>query len=186
MQTYLRPDLLEQAGLTDFDSWAATFGESVTELEMAPEGGGFRSKTRFAKFNNLPELLRMWHISADVKTSADLQLNVPDLVERADGQRLAETVIVQASVEMGDFMQTLAERAEDVRARRVEPQVDNMLKISSDGRKAALDLRMLNPEQRTVEDMFDAAGRAAGATDAQANDDVRAQKAALLACISMW
>lgn len=153
MQTYLRPDLLEQAGLTDFDSWAATFGESVTELEMAPEGGGFRSKTRFAKFNNLPELLRMWHISADVKTSADLQLNVPDLVERADGQRLAETVIVPASVEMGDFMQTLAERAEDVRARRVEPQVDNMLKISSDGRKAALDLRMLNPEQRPVEDM---------------------------------
>lgn len=153
MQTYLRPDLLEQAGLTDFDSWAATFGESVTELEMAPEGGGFRSKTRFAKFNNLPELLRMWHISADVKTSADLQLNVPDLVERADGQRLAETVIVPASVEMGDFMQTLADRAEDVRARRVEPQVDNMLKISSDGRKAALDLRMLNPEQRPVEDM---------------------------------
>lgn len=152
MQRYLRPDLLEAAGISDFDSWAATFGESTTELEMAPEGGGFRPKTRFAKFNNLPELLRMWHVSADVKTSAELQLNVPDLVAREDGERLAETVLVEASPQMGEFMQQLADRAEDVRARRVTLKQDNMLTISGDGRKAALDLRMLSDEIRPAAD----------------------------------
>ncbi|MDQ2850161.1 MAG: methyltransferase domain-containing protein [Actinomycetota bacterium] len=144
MQKYLRPDLLADAGITDFDAWAATFGESVTELEMAPEGGGFRPKTRFARFNNLPELLRMWHVSADVKTSAQLALNIPDVAQRADGQRSPETVVVGATHEMTQFMSELGERAERVRARQVRPEEDNMLKISGDGRKAALDLRLVD------------------------------------------
>ena len=146
MQRYLRPDLLHDAGITDFDAWAATFGESVTELEMAPEGGGFRPKTRFARFNNLPELLRMWHVSADVKTSAQLALNIPQVAARADGQRSPETVVVGATQEMAQFMSDLGQRAERVRARQVSPDVDNMLKISGDGRKAALDLRLVGHE----------------------------------------
>lgn len=150
MQRYLRPDLLEKAGITDFDAWAATFGESVTELEMAPEGGSFRPKTRFAQFNNLPELLSMWHVSADVKTSRDLQLNVPDLVERGDGVRAPETVVVEQSEDMVEVMSWIGYRAEMVRSGAVPPEEDNMLKISSDGRKAALDLRLLTADDAPV------------------------------------
>src|SRR5712692_11946264 len=99
MQHYLRPDLLESAGITDFDTWAATFGHTVTQIEMAPEGGSsFRQKTRFATFTNVPEMLRMWHVSADIKTGADLRLPTPALARReADGQRAPETVIVEPS-----------------------------------------------------------------------------------------
>ena len=144
MQRYLRPDLLEGAGVTNFDTWAATFGTQTTDLEMAPQGGGWRMKTRFAKFQNLPELLRLWHVAADVKTSADLALNVPDLAARpSDGQRAPETVMVPPSAEMTQFMASLGERAELVKARAVPPEEDNMLAICSDGRKAALDLAMI-------------------------------------------
>ncbi|MHA6752197.1 methyltransferase domain-containing protein [Dermacoccus nishinomiyaensis] len=146
MQTYLRPDLLEEAGLTDFDAWAATFGESVTELEVAPEGG-FRSKTRFARFNNLPELMRMWHISADVKTSAELALNVPLLSEQ-DGQRGPQIVAIEPSEELVAFMEGLEERAERIKTRQVEPTQDNMLKLSSHGRWAGLDMRLVPDEAR--------------------------------------
>ncbi len=99
MQHYLRPDLLEAAGITDFDSWAATFGQTVTQIEMAPEGGdSFRQKTRFARFTNVPEMLRRWHVSADIKTGEDLKLPVPALARApADGQRAPETVITQPS-----------------------------------------------------------------------------------------
>lgn len=148
MLRYTRPDLLEAAGVSDFDAWAATFGTLVTELELTPEGG-FRQKTRFARFDNLPELLRMWHVSADVKTSDQLALKVPSLVERADGQRAPETVVVPRSPELAAFMARLAERAEALRksgAPRGKGE-DNMLVVSSDGRKAALDLRMLDRSQ---------------------------------------
>lgn len=145
MQRYLRPDLLEDAGITDFDSWAGTFGTLVTDLEMTPEGG-YRQKTRFARFDNLPELLRMWHISADVRTADQLNLPIPAIATRTDGQRAPETVVVPASPELTAFMGTLAERAERLRnasAPRGKGE-DNMLVVSSDGRKAALDLRMLD------------------------------------------
>ena len=145
MQHYLRPDLLEAAGITDFDSWAATFGQTVTQIEMAPEGGNsFRQKTRFAKFTNVPEMLRRWHVSADIKTGEDLKLPVPALARRpADGQRAPETVITQPCDAQLDIMTQLGERADAIRNRQVLPEEDNMLKVCTDGRKAALDLRLL-------------------------------------------
>ncbi len=145
MQRYLRPDLLREAGIAEFDSWAATFGEQVTSIELAPEGGSsFRQKTRFAKFVNVPEMLRIWHVSADIKTAADLSLPVPDLARRpADGQRLPETVVVEPTSELIDYVADLGARADAIRDRKVLPEEDNMLKVSSDGRKAALDTRMV-------------------------------------------
>lgn len=143
MQRYLRPDLLREAGITDFDSWAGTFGQTVTDLEMSPDGGSWRLKTRFAKFRNIPEFLRMWAVAADVKTAADLNLPTPDLAERDDGTRAPETVVVQPSSETRAYVASLGERAEKVRARAVSPREDNMLKISSDGRAAALDMRLV-------------------------------------------
>lgn len=147
MQRYLRPDLLEAAGIGAFDAWAATFGKTVTQMEMAPTGTGFRMKTRFAQFRNVPEMLRMWSIFADVKTSEDLQLPRPDLAQRDDGQRAPQTVVVQPTVELEDFIDGLGERADKVAAKQVSPEEDNMLAISTDGRKAALDIRMVIPDQ---------------------------------------
>lgn len=144
MQRYLRPDLLHEAGLTDFDSWAATFGRTVTKIEMSPAGDGFRTKDRFAAFTNLPELLQLWHVPADVKTTRDLNLPTPVLAVNPAGQRAATTVVVPLSDAQADFMASLADRAEQVRNRAVTPDEDNMLKISGDGRKAGLDLRLLH------------------------------------------
>jgi len=143
MQRYLRPDLLTAAGVHDFDTWAATFGSTVSEMEMSPDGGSWRMKTRFAKFRNVPEFLRIWHVAADVKTAEDLNLPTPDLAVRADGQRAPETVVIAPSQAQAAFVTSLGERAEAVRNRTVEPTEDNMLKISSEGRAAALDLRLL-------------------------------------------
>lgn len=144
MQRYLRPDLLENAGIGAFDAWAATFGQTVTQMEMAPAGdNSFRMKTRFAKFSNVPEMLRMWSVFADVKTAADLRLPTPDLAVREDGQRAPATVAVQPTVELEQFIEHLGERADAVAAKRVNPSEDNMLTISTDGRKAALDIRMV-------------------------------------------
>jgi len=141
---YLRPDLLEQAGIEDFDQWAATFGETVSAIEVAPDGSGFRLKARFAKFTNVPELLRIFHVFGDVKTAEDLQLPTPLLAERpGDGRRAPETVVVPPSYELSTFMDELADRAERVRNHEVEPDEDNMLAISNDGRMAALDLRLV-------------------------------------------
>jgi len=160
MQRYLRPDLLEQAGVLDFDAWAATFGQTVTEIEMAPSGGGnYRLQTRFARFQNVPEMLRMWHVFADVKTAEDLQLPTPQLRERADGQRLPETILVEASPEIAAYVAALGDRAEAVRAKRVGPEEDNMLKISTDGRKAALDMRMVAGEPSSTPSKLDVAAR---------------------------
>jgi hypothetical protein len=147
MQRYLRPDLLGQAGLEDFDTWAATFGQLTTSIELSPDGGRFRMQTRFAKFANVPELLRMWHVSADIKTAEDLKLPTPQLVaRRGDGQRTPETVVIPASPELTTYVTALGERADQVRCRGVDPSRDNMLKISTDGRLAALDLRLVDQD----------------------------------------
>lgn len=143
MQRYLRPDLLEAAGVTSFDGWAATFGSQVTEMEMGP-AGGFRLKTRFSKFQNVPEMLRMWHVFADVKTAEDLNLPVPLIAPRSDGKREPETVVLDPTPELEDYIANIAERAELVANRQVESHEDNMLLISTDGRKAALDLRLVD------------------------------------------
>ena len=144
MQHYLRPDLLESAGITDFDTWAATFGETVDQIEMAPEGGNsFRQKTRFARFTNVPEMLRRWHVSADIKTGEDLKLPVPALAPRpADGQRAPETVISQPMRRPARRDGRTGRPGRRIRKRRVMPEEDNMLKVSRDGRAAALDLRL--------------------------------------------
>lgn len=151
MQRYLGPELLERAGIHDFDTWAATFGQVVTEMELSVAGGdNFKMKERFAKFQNVPELLRMFHTFADVKTAEDLKLPVPELVEREDGKRAPRMVAVEASAELQDYIEQIGRRAEAIQARLVPPTEDNMLKISSDGRKAALDLRLVDPELGSV------------------------------------
>lgn len=149
MQRYLRPDLLLDAGLQDFDSWAATFGTVETGLEIGPTGRP-RMKSRFAKFVNVPELLRMWHVSGDIKTAEDLDLPVPDMAAGPDGERGPSIVTVPASDYLADYMELLNERADAVKNGAVEPSEDNMLVITSDGRKAALDLRLLSAEQHDL------------------------------------
>ncbi|MGQ0680618.1 MAG: helicase [Actinomycetota bacterium] len=138
MQTYLQPERLREAGVERFDAWAATFGRSVTALELAPDGGSYRLQSRFARFDNVPELLSMFRSVADVKSANDLKLQVP-AVESGK----PETVVVPRSDELADFVETLVERAEAVRSGAVPPEEDNMLKIAGDGRKAALDLRLV-------------------------------------------
>ena len=172
MQRYLRPDLLEKAGVLDFDSWAATFGQTVTQIEMAPEGGdSFRQSTRFARFVNVPEMLRRWHMSADIKTADDLKLPVPALARRpGDGQRAPQTVISMPSDAQLDLMAELGDRADAIRNRRVRPEEDNMLKVCMDGRKAALDLRMLGQPMDLPGKIGAAAGRIAGIYHARKDD----------------
>ena len=172
MQHYLRPDLLESAGITDFDTWAATFGETVDQIEMAPEGGNsFRQKTRFARFTNVPEMLRRWHVSADIKTGEDLKLPVPALAQRpADGQRAPETVISQPCDGQLDVMTELGDRADAIRKREVMPEEDNMLKVCMDGRKAALDLRLLGRPMTVPGKIGTAAGRIADLWHAHRDD----------------
>ena len=138
MQRYLQPDRLIEEGLGFFDSWASNFGKTVTAVELSPEGKGFRTKTRFAKFHNLPELMSMFKEIADIKMADQLNLNVPK----------AEFVInrVPASEAQKDMVDALSERAKKVREKQVEPEKDNMLKIVNDGRKLALDQRLINPE----------------------------------------
>jgi len=144
MCRYLRPDLLWDAGVKHFDAWAATFGETVTQMEMAVTGGGnYRLKTRFSRFQNVPEMLRVLHLLADVKTAEDLNLPTPPLKPRSDGQCLPETVVIPTPPEVKEYLQQLAGRAEAVKNRAVKPEEDNMLKISTDGRKAALDMRLV-------------------------------------------
>jgi N12 class adenine-specific DNA methylase len=172
MQHYLRPDLLESAGISDFDTWAATFGETVDQIEMAPEGGSsFRQKTRFSRFTNVPEMLRRWHVSADIKTAEDLKLPIPALRPRpADGQRVPETVISQPSDGQLEVMEELGERAEAIRRREVGPEEDNMLKVCMDGRKAALDLRMLGRPMTVPGKIDTAADRIAALWQAHRDD----------------
>jgi N12 class adenine-specific DNA methylase/SAM-dependent methyltransferase len=141
MQSYLQPERLAAAGVATFDAWAATFGRTVTALELSPDGGSYRINTRFARFANVPELLTMFRATADVRGAAQLALDVPALAGGAP-----KTVVVPASTELQAYVAELVERAEQVRQRRVTPSEDNMLKVSGDGRKAALDLRLVGRE----------------------------------------
>ncbi|HLX69418.1 MAG TPA: hypothetical protein VKV04_07310 [Verrucomicrobiae bacterium] len=143
MQRYLQPDALNKHNLQHFDSWAATFGEPVTAMELSPDGVGYRLNTRFARFINVPELMQMFRQTADVQTAAMLNLPRPSL----DGEK--PTIRNSpATRELKDFVQELATRAEKLKNGRVDPSVDNMLKITSEGRKAALDLRLMKPSAR--------------------------------------
>ena len=137
VQRYLQYDTLAQNGLQHFDSWASTFGETVTALEVAPEGTHYRAKTRFAKFYNLPELMQMFREVADIQTADMLKLPVPKVNYH--------NIKTKPSEIQTEMVASLAKRAEKVRARLVEPNIDNMLKITNDGRKLALDQRMIDP-----------------------------------------
>lgn len=136
MQRYLQYDALVQRGLAHFDAWASTFGETITAMELAPEGTGFRLRTRFARFFNLPELTSMFREVADIQTADMLKLPVPKVEYH--------TEVLEPSKFQRDMLLSLADRAEAVRAGSVKPTEDNMLRITGDGRKLALDQRMLN------------------------------------------
>jgi N12 class adenine-specific DNA methylase len=136
MQRYLQYGKLQQMGLGHFDSWASTFGEVVTSIELAPEGTGYRAKSRFSRFYNIPELMSMFKEIADIKTSDQLNLPVPEAEY--------ETVVLKPSEQQREIVASLGERAEAVRSGAVDPSVDNMLRITNDGRKLALDQRLVN------------------------------------------
>ena len=137
MQRYLQYGTLEKMGLIHFDAWASTFGETVTAIELAPEGTGYRARTRFAKFFNLPELMAMFKEVADIKTADQLHLPVPNAHY--------ETMAVKPSVYQEEMVEALSERASKVHSGAVDPKEDNMLRITSDGRKLGLDQRLMNP-----------------------------------------
>ena len=137
MQRYLQHDTLERLGLGHFDSWAANFGETVTALELAPEGSGYRTRTRFSKFFNLPELMNLFREVADIKTADQLNLPKPEIVYHNE--------VSQPTEIQKKLVQELSERATKVHARMVDPSEDNMLAITNDGRKLGLDQRVVNP-----------------------------------------
>ena len=136
MQRYLQYDTLQKLNLEHFDNWASTFGESVTAMELAPEGTGYRIKTRFAKFHNLPELMSIFKEIADIQTAETLNLPTPEFEN--------VNVVIEPSQIQTEMIQQLAERAENIRSGGVNPKVDNMLKITNEGRKLALDQRLIN------------------------------------------
>ena len=138
LQRYLAPQLLAATGVEHFDAWAANFGEAVTALELAPDGSGYRMHTRFAKFVNLPELLSMFRSFADVQTADMLKLPKPEI----EGGK-PHIVAAPASPDLKEFVGTLVERAQRLKSGGVDPRTDNMLKITGDGRKAALDMRLV-------------------------------------------
>ena len=137
MMRYLQHDLLVQKGLAHFDCWASTFGETVTAIELAPEGTGYRARTRFAKFFNLPELMNLFKEAADIKTADQLHLPTPEAV--------VHTVLAKPTEIQKEMVQELSRRAAAVHSGTVDASVDNMLKITSDGRKLGLDQRLINP-----------------------------------------
>ena len=137
MQRYLQHDTLERLGLGHFDSWAANFGETVTALELAPEGTGYRARTRFSKFFNLPELMNLFREAADIKTADQLMLPTPEVMYHNE--------VSQPTEIQKKLVQELSERATKVHARMVDPSEDNMLAITNDGRKLGLDQRVVNP-----------------------------------------
>ena len=137
MQSYLQMDLLRKRGLHMFDAWAANFGETQRTFELAPEGKGYQVKTRFAKFFNLPELMNLFRLCADIKMPEDLNLPVPTAIRDA--------IKTEASVYQKEMVDGLADRAKAIRNGSVDPQIDNMLKVTNEGRKLALDQRLMNP-----------------------------------------
>ena len=142
MQRYLQPKTLELYQVGMFDTWAANFGESVTALELSPDGKGYRMHTRFAKFINLPELMNMFGEVADIRTADMLKLPVPVANK--------STVAIKPTDDLKDYVQTLVERAEAIKNGRVSPSEDNMLSVTGDGRKAALDMRLIDPQAVVV------------------------------------
>ena len=137
IQRYLQYSTLQEMGLIHFDDWASDFGETITAIELSPEGSGYRAKTRFAKFFNLPELMATFKQVADIQTADMLKLPVP--------KANFHTEVIQPSELQREMVRGLAERAEDIRAGGVDPKTDNMLRITNDGRKLALDMRLINP-----------------------------------------
>ena len=146
MQKYLQLDRLREMGLEHFDEWASTFGEVVNSFEIAPDGSGFRTKARFAQFFNIPELMTLFKEVADIKTSKMLNLPVPKL-KGGD----YKTIVAPKSVELGEYVEKLAERSETIR-NGCDPRIDNMLLVTNDGRKAALDLRMVDENMPDLPD----------------------------------
>ena len=144
IQRYLQYSTLEEMGLLNFDDWAANYGETITAIELSPEGTGYRSKTRFAKFYNLPELMSTFKMVADIQTADMLKLPVP--------KANFHTEVIKPSPMQQDMIKSLADRAEEIRAGNVDPSIDNMLKITNDGRKLALDMRLVNPLAPDTED----------------------------------
>ena len=140
MQTYLQPSVLKKLGMTFFDGWAADFGETITSMELSPSGQGYRARTRFAKFTNLPELLKLYRAFADVQTADMVKLNVPDAEKQVITLKPSDTVI--------ELAEEIAERADRIHDGNVDPHEDNMLKITSDGKKLALDPRCFMPESQ--------------------------------------
>lgn len=146
MQKYLQMNRLREMGLKHFDEWASTFGEVVNSFEIAPDGSGFRTKARFAKFFNIPELMTLFKEVADIKTSKMLDLPVPKL-KGGD----YKTIVAPKSEELGEYVDKLAERSEIIR-NGCDPRIDNMLLVTNDGRKAALDLRLIDPSMPDLKD----------------------------------
>ena len=143
MQTYLQPSVLKKLGMTFFDGWAADFGETITSMELSPSGQGYRARTRFAKFTNLPELLKLYRAFADVQTADMVKLNVPQAEKQVITLKPSDTVI--------ELAEEIAERADRIHDGNVDPHEDNMLKITSDGKKLALDPRCFVPESQDEE-----------------------------------
>ena len=136
MQRYLQYDRLQELGMTHFDCWASRFGETCTSLELAPEGTGYRARTRFSKFFNLPELMNLFKEVADIKTADQLHLPTPQVEYH--------NVVAQPTEIQKEMVQALSERASQIHSGTVDPSQDNMLKITSDGRKLGLDQRLIN------------------------------------------
>lgn len=158
MQRYLDPAALAAAGLTDFDSWAATFGEVSQNLELTVAGGNrFKVKTRLAKFTNVPELQTMFRRFADIQTADSLDLPRPQLEVREDGKRAPRIITVPRSPELAAYIDEIGHRADLIANRVVSPEEDNMLRLSTDGRKAALDLRLVDPAYGPVGSKIDTA-----------------------------
>ena len=143
MQTYLQPSVLKKLGMTFFDGWAADFGETITSMELSPSGQGYRARTRFAKFTNLPELLKLYRSFADVQTADMVKLNVPQAERQVISLKPSDTVI--------ELAEEIADRADRIHDGNVDPHIDNMLKITSDGKKLALDPRCFVPESQDEE-----------------------------------
>lgn len=139
MQRYLQPQTLKDMGLDNFDDWASTFGEVVSNFEIAPDGSGYRVKQRFSKFYNIPELMNMFREVADIQTPERLNLPVPKIY----GEK-PQIIALEPSRELKDFVESLAERSEAIKNGGVDPRIDNMLKITSEGKKAALDMRLID------------------------------------------
>ena len=144
IQRYLQFDALARLSLTHFDCWSSTFGETATSIELAPEGNGYRARTRFSKFFNLPELLNIFKEVADVKTADQLDLPRPEAE--------FSTIVVEPSELQAEMVSALSERAAAVQAQHVDPHIDNMLRITTDGRKIGLDQRLMNPMLPDFED----------------------------------